>query len=113
MRRRLSAFTSASSSGSTNAPRGTSRKMRPIDLTSMFPTLVRMPCAPSWITIATIRPRMPYHSGMIGFTPGIPSISSRPGALSAGIWSTRVASQSSRAIIRTMTMAHTHFATAP
>jgi hypothetical protein len=65
----------ASSSGSTNAPTGSSaKKTSPIDSMSMSSTRQRSPCAPSWITIAPARPATisgATDSGRKSLTPGM------------------------------------------
>ncbi len=102
MRFFLEVVRSASSSGSTNAPMGTTAKIRPNALIAIFPTRVSMPWANSCTTMATMRPNIPYQMGMSGLIPGIPSNITGDGADSAGMFGTKVTSQTSRANMENM-----------
>src|SRR5437867_4360672 len=102
--RRGSAFISGSE-GSTNAPIGRIAKRRPRLSIFTFATLARIPCMNSWIPTAIARAKIPYPRGMIGLIPGIPSSISGLGARSGGMFWTRIASHTRRAVIPTIVRA--------
>src|SRR3990170_4258866 len=99
--RRGSSFISASA-GSTNAPMGNTRNRSPRLSTFTFATRARIPWKNSWMPTAITSAKMPYPSGITGLRPGIPRSSSGEGARSGGMFPTRGASHTRRAVMPTI-----------
>ena len=92
----------SSSSGSTNAPIGKINSNSPRALILTSATRLSIPWLNSWTTIATTSARIPYHSGMMGLSPGNPIIILGETAEVLGICQARVACQASNRNIRIM-----------